>query len=178
MSPSWCLWFAGRGRRKNNRFNNDVTQVSFPTTTEQRRSSRSSQPLYGAAKPLGAGTSASPQGPDSSGEIASPPPRQQLDDKSLSSDDLAEELDGLERTTSRSNPLSSPINQSLSTGNPDDTKSNNLKPIEDIWSEAYDTLKTEEATKDLMETYEKILSSEKLQRLMAGHSNIDIGTTP
>ena len=40
------------------------------------------------------------------------------------------------------------------------------KTIEDLWNEAYDKLKDETGTKDLMETYEKILSSEKLQKMM------------
>jgi len=38
--------------------------------------------------------------------------------------------------------------------------------IGDVWNEAYNKRKDEADTKDLIEIYEKILSSEKLQKMM------------
>lgn len=43
-----------------------------------------------------------------------------------------------------------------------------MKSFEELWNEAYDKLKDEAGTKKLMETYEKILSSQKLQKITMG----------
>jgi len=180
-----------RIRHKEEQSGNDATEVSSALPKPQVPAPHSPQE---STKPQTSGISSSLKASEQSEETHSPPPRPKPEGESSQLSNSVRSPDSPQRTVSQGHQqlLSDESNRAAArSGEPKaaqgDSRGDRLPrgadPAGDLWSKAYDELKGKDDTKRLMETYETILSSEKLYNMMTekkdrdDRQTIDIGTT-